>query len=157
MPNALQPIPVKTQIVAPTTGSITLFFRQAWEALRAAIATVPTIGSGIDLTNQSAALAGTLLATVTSAGKYRVSYYIRKTVADGVASSVAFTWHWTESGIPQTLADTALVTDTTGAVAGNDKMLDVDANTNLTIDVAYASTTPAKMRYRIAVRAEQMN
>jgi hypothetical protein len=157
MPNALQPIPVKTQIVAPTTGAITLFFRQAWEALRAAIATVPTIGSGIDLTNQSAALAGTLLQTVTTAGKYRVSYYIRKTVADGVSSSVGFVWHWTESGVPQTLTDTLLATDTTGAVASNEKLLDVDANTNLTLDVSYASNTPAKMRYRIAVRVEQMN
>lgn len=157
MPNALQPIPVKTAIVTPTTGAISLFFRQAWEALRAAVAVVPTVGNGFDTTNQGASIAGQLLHTVTAAAKYRVSYYVRKTVADGVSSSLTFVWHWTESGVPQTLTDTALTTDTTGAVASNGKLLDVDANTNLTCDVTYASNTPGLMKFRIAVRVEQLN
>jgi hypothetical protein len=157
MPNTLTPIPLGQKIVEPKTGAITIFFREAWESLRAAVATVPTVGSGIGLTNQSTALASQLIYTAPVAALFRVSYYIRKTVADGVSSSVGFVWHWTESGLPQTLTDTVLATDTTGAVAANDKLLDVDANTNVTCDISYASNTPGTMRYRFKVRIEQIN
>lgn len=157
MPNSLYPIPSGTSIVAPKTGRINIFFRQAWESLRQAVAVVPTVGSGASGTNQGAAIAGLVVHTTTVAGLYRVTYYVRKTTADGVSSSVAFTWHWTESAIPQTVADAAVTTDTTGAVKTNSALLDVDANTNLTFDFAYASNTPGQMKFRYQVRVELMN
>lgn len=157
MPSLLNPIPLKTPIVQPKSGAINVFFRQAWETLRAAVAAVSTVGAGVDLTNQGAALANVLIYTTPQAGLYRVTYYLRKTVADGVSSSAQFVWHWTESGLPQTLADAALTTDTTGAVASESRLLQVDQAINISCDVNYASNTPAKMKFRLSVRVEQMN
>lgn len=157
MANALEPIPLETRIVDPKTGAITVFFRERWESLRSGVASVPTLSTGYSASNQSAAIAGAVLFTTLSAGLYRVSYYIRKTVADGVSSSVGFVFHWTESGLPLSLTDTVLATDTTGAVKVGEALLEVDASVNLTFDTSYASNTPAKMRYRIEVRVEQIN
>jgi hypothetical protein len=157
VPNTLTPIPVKMPIVEPKSGAINVFFRQAWESLRAMVASVPTVGVGVDLTDQTAAIAGTVLYTTPVAGLYRVTYYARKTVADGVSSSFGFVWHWTESAVPQTLNDVANTTDTTGAVSSASKLLQIDANTNVTFDMSYASNTPARMKFRLSVRIELVN
>lgn len=157
MPNTIPPIPLGTQIVFPKRGQITIFFRQLWETLRAAIATVPTVGLGVDLTNQGAAIAGAVMYTTAVAGLYRVTYYARKTAADGVSSSFTFVWHWTESALPLTLNDAANAVDTTGAVSSGSKLLQIDANTNVTYDMNYASNTPGTMKFRVSVRIEQIN
>lgn len=157
MPNTLPPIPLGTKIVFPTGGQITVFFRQLWETLRAAIASVPTVGLGVDVTNQGAAIASGVIYTTSAAGLYRVTYYARKTAIDGVSSSFTFVWHWTETAAPQTLNDTANATDTTGAVSSNSKLLQIDANTNVTYDMNYASNTPGTMKFRLSIRIEQVN
>lgn len=158
MANSLSPIPVGTPIVYPASGAINLFFRQLWEGVRLALGLVPTVGAGYDATNQDGTAGSpTIVYTVTTGGRYRVSYYIRKTVADGVTSSIQFTWNWVENGVAQSLADAALTTDTTGAVASGSKMLFVDANSQLSFSRTYASNTANKMKYLISVRVEQLN
>ncbi len=150
MPKSLSIIPSGVRIV-DTLGAINEFFRFRWEELRSGFQTTPTVAGEPDLqkTGQTAALATTALYTTKTAGLYRLSYYMRKTVADGVSSSLTVTWGWTESGTALTEAQPALTTDTTAAEQSGSKLVYADANTNLTIAVAYASNTPNRMTWRI--------
>lgn len=149
---ALGPILIDTKIV-DEEGRITDFFRQRWQELLDGATTTPAKAT-ISAANQGAAIATTRITTALQAGNYRVSYYIRKTTADGVSSSVQFSWAWTESGVPLSKTDTALTTDTTAAVASGSFVVKADAASDLNFSVAYASNTPGAMRYRIEVVAE---
>jgi len=148
----IAPIPVKTVIV-DKLGAISIFFRQRWEEVRTAAGRVAAAAI-VTLTGQTAALATQLIYTTPVAGLFRVTYTARRTVVDGVASSFQFTWHWTSGGTPFSDAGTNDTTDTTGHIRSESRMVPVDANTNLTFDMAYTSNTPAKMTYEVRVVAE---
>lgn len=156
MPPSTTIIPLETPITQKQ-GVITLFFRQAYEQLRQAVLYVSTLGNGYTASGLTAALSSAALQTTTVGGLYRVTYYMRKTVADGVSSSLTFTWHWTENGVPLSDSDAALTTDTTGAVKSGTRLFYCDSSVGITFDVAYASNTQAKMTYEIWVRIEQVN
>lgn len=152
MPRTLDPIPVDVPIVEKD-GSITIYFRRLWDTL---IAGYQNIGSraAVALTGQTAAIVTTSAYTTLSSGLYRISWYMRKTVADGVSSSLTVTLGWSESGIALTEAGAALATDTTSAQQSGSKVVSADAASDITFAVAYASNTPNKMTYRIDVVVE---
>ncbi len=156
MPVQVTPIPLKTAIVEKD-GAINIFFRQIWEQLRQAVQGINTLGMGYTASALTAAIVGALLQTTTTGTLYRVTYYFRKTIADGVNSSLKFRWHWTENGVPLSKDGTALATDTTGASLSESYMFYCDQAVGITFDVDYASNTPAKMTYNIWVRVEQIN
>ena len=152
MPQSLPPLPSGVAIVAPD-ASPTAFFRLLWQVLRDAMTRTPTearlSGSG-----QTATLATTTIRTTTIQADYEAGYYIRKTTADGVSSSLTVTLGWTENSVAQTRAFAALTTDTTAANQSAVIPILADAATNITIAILYASNTPGQMvyLYRAAVK-----
>lgn len=146
------PIPRLTPIVNKL-GRINLFFRERWEEVRNATASVPARAI-VELANQNASILTGLLFNTTQAGYYRVTFTARRTAVDGVASTLTFTWHWTDGGAP--LSDTATVnaTDTTGSLYTGTRMFPCDASIGLTYDMAYTSNTPGAMKFKIGVTVE---
>lgn len=158
MPKTLAPIPAGVAITLDAqnlTGVITDFFRLRWQSLIDNFQTTPDVATQ-SWTGQVAALATTTLYTTKTAGYYRVSYYLDKTVADGVSSSLQVTVGWTEGGSARTSVFGALTTDSIGANQSGSVMVPCDGASALTIAVAYASNTPNKMTYRADAITEQM-
>ena len=154
MPQSLAIIPVGVPIVEED-GSITTFFRLRWNDLIAGFQTTPTVAS-VQATAQAASMATVAAWTTRTDGIYRISYYMRKTTADGVSSSLTFTWGWTETAVPLTESAAALTTDTTAAEQSGSKVVSADSATDLTYAVTYASNTPGNMKFRINVVVERL-
>ncbi len=152
---ALAPIPLRVAIV-DKVGAINLFFRQRWEELRVLTGLVAAKAVYTPSAVLSAAVLGQLFYTVTQGGVYRVTFTARRRTVDGAASSLAFTWHWMDNGTPCSDTAPANTTDTTGSLYTATRTFPVDANTNLTGDMAYASTTPGAMSYLYSVAVEQV-
>ena len=152
MPQNLAPLPEGAEIV-DGDRSPTAFFRLLWQMIRDSMVRTPT-EARISGSGQTAALATTTIRTTTLQADYEVGYYIRKTTADGVSSSLTVTLGWTENGVAQTRAFAALATDTTGANQSAVIPILADAATDITIAIAYASNTPGTMvyLYRAAVK-----
>lgn len=144
---SLAPIPLEMPIVEKS-GAISLFFRERWQQLINSFALVPTVADTGTISGLTALLATTTLQTTTIGGVYEVGYYIRKTVADGVSSSLTVTIGWTENGTALTRVFAALTTDSNVANQSDVVPIVADASTNITIAIAYASNTPATMTYR---------
>lgn len=156
MPRALSPIPPGTAIT-DSQGLITIFFRLAWQILVDGFQSTPTVAAtGAEATGLTAAVVTTTLFNVLSAGMYRVSYTLAKTVADGVSSSLTVTIGWTDNGVAKTHVFAALTTDTVTAVDAGSWTLHADANSLITYAIAYASNTPATMKYDAHLTAELM-
>lgn len=155
MPVTLSPIPVSAEIV-DKNGAITNFFRLRWQQLIDAfqstnnVANIQTVG-----VNGSIPATGAYIAKV--AGLYRVSYYMRKTQADGVSSSLQFSYGWTENAVPLTEAQPALTLDAVTAEQSGSKLMLSDALVNLSYTVGYASNTPGAMQYLISLVVEQLS
>ena len=115
---------------------------------------VQFVGKTVARTNQSAAIATTTIYTPTQGGLYRVSWYARVTVADGVSSSLQVTVTWREGGVTLTKTFAALTGDTTTTLDSQTWVVHADSGTSITYAVAYASNTPLKMRYRLDVATE---
>jgi hypothetical protein len=156
VPKSLAPIPLETAIVNPKDGTITQFFRLRWQTLIDIFSATPDVAS-VSLTNQNAAIVTANAFVTKSAGLYRVSYYLRKTVADGVSSSLTFTYGWTDGGVPLTESAAALSTDATSAEQSGSKLVFADQASGLSYAVAYASNTPGQMKYALRVVVEQLS
>ena len=153
MPRSLSEIPLGVPIT-DKSGAITIFFRQLWGRLIAAFPQSPTVGN-LSKTGQTAALATTNVYTTATGGLLRLSYWIKKTIADGVSSSLTVTFGFTRNGIALTQAFAALTTDTTSAFQTDAlSLIRVDAGSSVTMAIAYASNTPAKMTYEADCTAE---
>jgi hypothetical protein len=158
MPNSLGSVPLETPIV-DVQGRINQFFRRRWDELRTSFQQSPTVagpGDNAWAADLSAALPVTAVYTTLAAGLYRITVYARKTIADGVTSSLQVTYGWSETGIPFTDVGAAQATDTTAAKILEQRTVQADANTDLTVAVAYASNTPGSMHYRLRVSVEQL-
>ena len=132
------------------TRWIQVFFSRVFSAIQG-------VGTPVILqTDLSAAVPTTILFTVTQSGLYRVSWYLRITVVDGVSSSAQLTLTWREGSHTSTKTFPALTGDTTSTYDGAVWPFYADSGTQVTFAIAYASNTPAKMRYRRALAVEQL-
>ena len=154
MANILTPLPSGVAIV-DARGTVTDFFRLAWQAVIDGFQRVALVAS-VALAGQTDAIATTTAYTVRSGGRYRVSWYLRKTIADGVASSLTITLGWVESGVALTESGAVVNTDSVIAQQNGSVTVVADASSDLTFAMAYASTTPNKMTYRVDVLVEQL-
>lgn len=132
-------------------GWITDTWSQSLDQQTAQLASSPTRVNSIAEPNLSAAIVTTDLAGVTVvAGLYEVTTYQRIKTVDGVSSSLQVTIGWTDGGVVQSEAFTALTGDTTTTkLTGPKKTFRSDGGTPITYAVAYASNTPAKMHYTL--------
>jgi hypothetical protein len=118
----------------------------------------------------TAALSTTTLFTTVQPGIYRLSWYCKKTAADGAASTTgALTVAWTDvdstamsytapAVIPAGTVATQNATDSatiTGTMIGIPIMLNCSAASIITIAMAYSSTTPGNMKYNLHVALER--
>jgi LDH2 family malate/lactate/ureidoglycolate dehydrogenase len=154
VPRSLTPIPADTPIV-DKKGAITFYFRLAWQSLIDAFQQVPTVAA-TEVLAQAAALVTTALYTTRAAGLYRISWYLRKTTADGVSSSLTLTLGWTETAFAQSEAQAAVAVDAVTAQQSGQKVVYADESTDLTIAVAYASNTPGAMKWRLDASVEAL-
>lgn len=154
MPQSLAPIPLGVEVV-DQNRTLTVFMRERWQQLIDSFTLTPT-AAAVSESAQAASIATTAAFTTRGAGYYRISYYMRKTAADGVSSSLTVTLGWTESAVPLTQAFAALTVDTTAAQQNGSITVYADASSDLTFAVAYVSGTPGQMAYRIEVRVEQL-
>lgn len=154
MPRSLAPL-VQGAAITDRVGQITDFFRFRWQELVDAYSRVPSVAL-IRLTAQTAAIPTARAHTTTSAGLYRVSWYLRKTVADGVSSSVTVTIGWVESSISLTLSGSAVTTDAVTAMQSGTLEIEADNASDITYATAYASNTANQMGYRLTVTVERI-
>lgn len=118
----------------------------------------------------TAALTTTTVYTTIQPGIYRVTWYCKKVAADGAASTTgALTVSWTEvdstamtvtapAFLPAGTAATQNTTDsatTSGLLMGVPLMINCSAASNITIAMAYTSTTPGNMKYNLHVHVEK--
>ncbi len=155
--SVLSPIPAETQIT-DAKGRITEFFRLRWEELRNTFRLVPTLAT-VAVPNATftgaASIPTTAAFTTLQAGTYRITYYIRKTAIDGIASGLTVTLGWVDT-LGQSQAFALIAVDSTTAFQTDTITVDADAVTDLTYAVLYASTA-GNMRFKIKVIVEQLN
>ena len=152
----IDPPPWLSTVVEPSrvmTGDWTRWMSVFWLRVRSAAALV---GTAVSLSNQSATIATKTAHTVVQTGLYRVSTYLRVTVADGVASSTTLTLTWREGSQTVTKAFPVVNGDTVTTVESQSLLVGADSGTVITYAIAYTSTTPAKMRYRFSLTVEQV-
>jgi hypothetical protein len=153
MGRTLGPIPLGSPIVE-RDGTITAFFRQRWQDVSDGASETPTKHS-LTLGARTAAQPATSVWTTTVAGLYRVSWYLRKTRADGGSSSATVTIGFVDvDGQALTYAGAALTLDSLGAWQGVTVPIRCQAPTDITVAVAYASATPGAMRYDLVAAVE---
>jgi hypothetical protein len=160
MPQTLDPIPLQQAIVetrGDAPGAITLFFRQRWQQLQNAFGLVPTVYNPGASAILSAALGTTTLFTVLVGGQYRVSWSLARTQIDGAASSLQATIGWTEAGVAKTHVGRLMNTDTLAADPTDTPIpIRADASSDITIAIAYTSTTPGNMKYVYVPTVERL-
>lgn len=154
----IEPPPTGSQVIDRQSG----LMRKAWIdwltlALLARIQSQPFIRTTVTLTGQNASIGSTALLSAVPAGLYRVSWYFRKTTADGVSSSLQITIGSADGGISITQSGAAVATDTTAAVQSGSVVVRSDAISNITYATTYASNTPGQMQYRLDVVAEPLS
>ena len=115
-------------------------------------ATPQQVGVSVDLTGENDAIPATDFdggSLVT--GLYQVSIWSRVEVPDGVASAVQVTITYTSGGVVQTCVGTNVNGDTTTSKSQQIVPLWIDEGTAVTYQTSYASTTPNKMEYQLAI------
>lgn len=148
------PIPIGVPITE-RDGTITPFMRLRWQELIDGGAVVP-VAARFSSVEEHAALPVTTLLTVTAAGEYRITVYVRKITPDSVSSSLTVTVGWTESAVPLTDSAPALTVDAITATQAFSRLVVADANSDLTLQIAYASNTPNAMRYLVRAVVERL-
>ena len=119
------------------------------------IANAPQIYPAVSLTAQNAAIGTTPIPLPSLAsGAFRITWYLEKTTADGVSSSVQVTINWTHNTKSLSLSGAALTTDTTLAVQSNSITVLIDAASPISYTTTYASNTPGTMKYQIYLLVE---
>lgn len=155
MPPEISPLYLSVPITQQDKPN--LFFIQQFSRLLAAVLSVSTLGEGYTASAQTAGKTGEPLQTTVVQALYRFTYYLDKTVADGVSSSLRVTLYWTENGQPRSHQFTNFTTDAAGANQSETLLFYCDASVGITFDLAYASNTPGAMTYDAWMRLEQMN
>lgn len=149
----ISPLYIGTAIV-DAAGAVNIFFLQRWEEIRTALGVVPVRGLVNPAGTMNASELTQLLFTTTQGGVYRMTFSIRRTVVDGAGSTLTFTGHWTDGGTPLSFPFPVNNTDTTGSLYTGTMEVPIDANTPVTYDIAYTSTTPGQMKAKRLITLE---
>lgn len=131
--------------------------------LIAAIGVTPIVIGSVALPDQSASIPQTaIVATglkngVITEGFYRFGYYAQVTTPGTISSSLQVTVKWTYGGQVQTFTGALLNGNTlTTQESVGPKIVAIDANTEVTYAVAYATAGATPMEYSFAVFLEQV-
>lgn len=129
------------------------YFRSRDERLQSAAHT----DASVSLPGQTATIAATAIVVAANASTYRISATLSQTAAAGVSSSAQITIRWTYNGVARSRVGTLVNGNTT---ASGDQMpsflVHVDAGTNITYEMSYASNPAATAAFTLDVNAEAM-
>lgn len=103
-----------------------------------------------------AAIVTTAIATLTSAGVYRVSYVLRITQAATVSSSATVTIGWVCNGVALTFPGAAVTGNLTTSFQSLGFPVRADALTDITYAVAYASVGATSMLFSFDALVESV-
>jgi hypothetical protein len=118
---------------------------------------VPSAAGTVAASAQSASIGSTNLNMgVLSSGLYRVNYYQSVTQAATVSSSLTTAIGWTDAGVAKTFTGAAMTGNTTATYQGETFPVNVDASTNVTYTVTYASSGATPMQFTFAAALERV-
>jgi hypothetical protein len=110
-----------------------------------------------NLSAQTSSVSATNLNSLTiPAGFYRVSYSQQVTRAASVSSSLTSSVAWTAGGVAQTSTNAAMTGNTTATHQEGMLPIQVDANTNVTYALTYASSGSPSMQYAFRATVEAL-
>jgi hypothetical protein len=152
------PLPIRDPVVDPQR-LITTPWIYALSAVQQQIDTSPSRLSGVSLQTQGASIGTTAFPTGTlGAGLYRVQPYARITRAATTSSSLTVTVSFTESTLTLSTSWPALTGNTTGTIlAGEPRLIRIDASTPVSYATTYASVGGTSMQYRLDLILERIN
>lgn len=133
------------------SGDWTRWLQLFWARV---VSAVQFVGKTVALSDQSASVPATVIATITQSGFYRLNWYARITTADAVSSSLQITIVWREGSHTSTKTFTALTGNTTSTYDGQVWPFRADSGTQVTYRADYLSNTPQAMRYALSVGTE---
>lgn len=152
--DGLLSLPWEEWIVSPGQGNA-LGLREAVQQ-----SVYQPVNSTETLTGQNAAIAATSFPLgVFPGGAVRVSWYLRVTTADGVASSVTVNFGFTEKDTNQgiTASGAAWTVDSVSSIQSGTALLLTAAGSPITFSTNYSSTTAGKMHYTLMLTIELMS
>ena len=133
---ALAPVPQRSPLVDLSTG---LIKEPPWVSWLNQLTAAVTAASTPNLT----------------AGRYRVSWYLRVTTAASSSSSVAVTVSWTDGGVACSFTGASVTGNTTATTQPDTSLfLQVDEGTAITYTTAYSSTGATSMAYQLSIMVE---
>lgn len=116
------------------------------------------LGSGVNLSSQSASIATTAIySSAIAAGLYRVSYYIQVTRAATTSSDFAFSLAWTNFGVAQSFTGATKNGNTTTTYEIGTLVFRADENTPISYAVTYNSVGATSMQFYLGATLEKLN
>jgi hypothetical protein len=119
-------------------------------------ATTPIVFEGATAKNAAIGLTS-IPADVLGGGYYRITTWLRLTVAAGVSSSVTITIHFNSGAIVCTFPLTALTANAVNAPVSDTRLLKIDGGSPVSYSVAYASNPAAAAFYEMALHLERVS
>lgn len=154
---AIEPPPISTPLVLQSGLMQRNWIDWLLLALLKRLQGIAYVRQYVSLTNQHAAIGATALIPSASAGYYRISWRVRISTVDGIASSVTVTINSTEGGNAIAQSGAAVNGDTLQTVQSGEVYVTADPNSLISYATAYASNTPAAMGYAVQFSVEQVN
>lgn len=140
-----------------SSGSLTRVARQWFLSITQRLQNAAYGKGFVSLTTKSASIGTTTIPlSQVDSGTYRLNWYARVTTAAGVSSSLAVNFGWTDGGVAQSFAGTAVTGNTTTTWTSGSVVVQSDGNTPLTYSTTYASNPASAMVYSLNVVAEQI-
>jgi hypothetical protein len=114
------------------------------------------VTNSLVIENQTASIVSGLLSVVINSGLYRASVYSRVTIPASVSSSLGVVIRWSDSGVACSYAPSAVTGNATNTVLQYTWVGPVDASTQITYDVNYASAGTEAMQYTLRLVLEKV-
>lgn len=137
------------------------FLTDSWRAwfgvLPATLDSICNRRNTVSLTAQAASIGATdFSGGLVKAGLYRVSYYARITRAATTSSTLTVTLGWTDGGVAQNQAGTAMTGNTTATSQSGTCLIRSDAGAAITYTTTYGSVGATTMLYSLDSSIEQV-
>lgn len=139
----------------PKEGLCTDVWRKWLQSIVGEVQSSSVVTDSVVVSNQQGAVESGLLAVVLNSGFYRVSVYVRVSSPASVSSSISVTLRWLDGGVACSYTPSAEIGNTTSAVNQYTWAGPVDAGTQITYDVNYASVG-SFMQYNLRLVLEKV-
>lgn len=149
----ISPVPRGTPVIQEGQTTPRWKIHEKWdnwcqELARLLNGLVSVVLGSTSLTAQDASVGPTSLNMGTlAAGLYRVTYYQTISVPGTVSSSLTTALSWTDGGVAKTFTGAAMTGNTTATYQGAVVPMKVDASSNVTYTLTYASAGATAMQF----------